>query len=170
MGGTEYGIDAILTAVKSWRCNFVEVTGGEPLEQEETPILITRLCDEGYTVAIETGGHVDISSVDSRVTIIMDLKCPGSGMQKRNRLDNLDHLKANDEVKFVIGDEIDYRWALEMTTKHRLDERCYNVLFSPAQPTLSPTELAEWILRDAAPVRLQLQLHKILWDPNRRGV
>ncbi len=169
-GGTMRDAGSILEEVRRIPCPFVEFTGGEPLEQAECLPLMTRFCDEGYTVAVETGGHVDISSVDPRVIRIMDLKCPGSGMMKKNRYENIACLTRRDEVKFVIADETDYRWAAETAARYDLPSRCGEVLFSPVFGAAPSRDLAEWILRDRLRVRFQLQLHKYIWDPGRRGV
>jgi len=166
---------------------LVELTGGEPLLQPNALPLMTRLCDDGFTVLIETSGAHDISEVDPRVRRIMDLKCPSSGEVARNRWDNLPHLKATDEVKFVIGTAEDYEWSKQVLAEHRLDTVC-PVLFSwvaPLQPhqqdkslksvpsgqtPITRQELVERIVADALPVRFQLQLHKIIWPPDQRGV
>lgn len=168
-GGEEMDVEHILHRVAVWNCDFVEVTGGEPLEQEGSFDLLTRLCDAEYTVAVETGGHVDISRVDSRVIVIMDLKAPGSGMAKRNRFGNLDYLKSGDEVKFVLASREDYEWARATVREHALTERC-GVLFSPVFSTLAPRDLAQWVLEDGLRLRMQLQMHKFIWDPDARGV
>jgi len=169
-GGTIRETDSILEDIRDFSCDFVEITGGEPLEQEPCIPFMTRLCDEGYTVAVETGGHVDISPVDTRVIRIMDMKCPGSGMMKRNRYANIDFLTARDEVKFVIADETDYLWAAEKIRRYELPTRCGGVLLSPVFGAISSAALAGWILRDRLPVRMQLQMHKFIWDPAARGV
>ncbi|MEO6035694.1 MAG: radical SAM protein [Verrucomicrobiota bacterium] len=169
------------------RLPLVELTGGEPLLQKNALPLMTSLCDDGFTVLIETSGALDISEVDPRVHRIMDLKCPSSGESSRNRLENLAHLKMTDEIKFVIGTEQDYEWARERIAAHRLDAIC-PVLFSwvaPLQPhqvdkslkkvpegqtPISRKDLVERITADALPVRFQLQLHKFIWPPDERGV
>lgn len=166
---------------------LVEVTGGEPLLQTGSLELMRRLCEEGFTVLLETSGALDISVVDARVRRIMDLKCPSSGEVARNRWENLAHLKATDEIKFVIGTVEDYEWAKAQIRAHRLQAIC-PVLFSwvhpltpgqrdpslkpvpPGQTPLSRRELAERVLADALPVRFQAQLHKIIWPPDQRGV
>ena len=162
-------VSAVLDHISQWPCKLVEVTGGEPLAQEGCLPLLTRLCDAGYTVLLETSGSLDISRVDPRVHRIMDLKCPGSGMAARNRLRNIEHLTARDEVKFVIKDRHDYEWAKDMMTRHGLAGRCA-VLMSPVFGSITPLDLASWILDDALPVRFQIQMHKIIWPPNARGV
>jgi len=141
---------------------YVTVTGGEPLAQRRCLNLLSRLCDEGYRVSLETGGAHDIQPVDRRVTIVMDLKTPGSGEVGRNHYANIPCLKAQDQVKFVIGDRTDYDWAKSCLQEYALSQRC-TVLFSPVWQALEGRELAEWILEDQLPVRMQLQLHKLLW-------
>ncbi len=160
----------ILDEIKKYGCTFVELTGGEPLEQDACFSFMTQLCDRSFTVVIETGGHIDLSQVDPRVIKIVDLKCPGSGMMKKNRYENMNHLLKHDEVKFVIADEIDYNWSREMLEKYNLDKRCNSVLFAPVYRAMENEQLASWILRDHLPVRMQLQLHKYIWQPNKRGV
>ena len=145
------------------------ITGGEPLAQEGAFDLIAELCDRGYEVAVETGGSLDISTIDRRAMVVMDLKCPGSGMSHRNRWENLAALKTTDEVKFVVSDRADYEWARDTMVRHRMVERCA-VLLSPVHGALDPRPLSEWILEDRLPVRLQLQIHKYIWPPDLRGV
>ena len=149
--------------------DLVEITGGEPLLQDEVYPLMTRLADLGKTVLLETSGAIDTGRVDPRVHVILDLKTPGSGEVDANVWSNLDWLKPIDELKFVLCDRLDFEWAANVVRKHRLTERC-PVLFSAAFDRLSPTELAAWILESRLPVRLQLQQHKILWHPQARGV
>jgi 7-carboxy-7-deazaguanine synthase len=167
--GEEMALDAILEQVRAYGCPLVELTGGEPLLQRETPLLVTRLLDEGYTVLVETSGSLDIRLLDPRAIVIMDVKCPGSGMTRAMRWENLDALKPTDEVKFVIKDRADYDWAVSIMARHHLDRRC-PVLFSPVFGELDPQHLAGWLLADRLPVRLQLQQHKYIWEPERRGV
>ena len=167
--GVELTIDEIVKKVKEYNCPLVEITGGEPLLQPNVHVLMKRLCDESFKVMIETGGHRDISAVDSRVKRIMDIKCPGSLMEKRNRWKNIESLTARDEVKFVIADETDYTWAKEIIETYRLAARC-TVLMSPVFGNMENRTLAEWILQDHLPVQFQLQLHKYIWDPATRGV
>jgi 7-carboxy-7-deazaguanine synthase len=162
-------VDDVLAEVASHGCPLVEVTGGEPLLQPGALPLLAALCDAGHEVLLETGGGLDIGGVDPRVRRIVDVKCPGSGEAANNRWQNLDLLTPRDELKFVIAGEADYRWARDLLRERRLDERC-PVHFSPVWETCSPAELAAWILRDRLPVRLQLQLHKILWGAATRGV
>ncbi|MBS1189990.1 MAG: organic radical activating enzyme [Rhodocyclaceae bacterium] len=160
-------IDAVLAEVSRHPTRQVCVTGGEPLAQKDAPQLLSALCDAGYEVALETSGALDISGVDPRVFRIMDLKAPSSGECGRNRWENLDCLTAKDEIKIVVASRNDYEWARETIGEHGLPARC-PVLLSPAQGQIDPAELAEWILADGLEVRLQLQLHKVLWG-NMRG-
>ena len=169
-GGDMMDTGAVLSRVASYRCDFVELTGGEPLEQEAVFPFMTELCDQGFTVAVETGGHVDISRVDARVTVIMDVKCPGSGMMKKNRPENLEYLKPTDEVKFVVRDREDYQWMRAFIEREHLADRCGEILVSPAFDDIPYRDLAAWMLEDRLPARLQLQLHKFIWDPDARGV
>ena len=168
-GGTEQPIDEILCKVDSYGCRLVEVTGGEPLAQSEAFSLISTLCDRGYQVLIETSGAIDIASVDRRAHIILDVKCPGSGMTDRMYWPNLNQLTMKDEAKFVLADRKDYDWAREIIAKYELTTRC-SVLMSPVFGSLEPRQLAEWVLADRLPVRFQLQLHKWIWAPDMRGV
>jgi len=167
--GAEMEIAAILDRVRDFRCDLIELTGGEPLLQKETPLLMKKLLDEGYRVLIETGGSLDIGVLDPRAVVIMDLKCPGSGMSHTMRWENLKRLKPTDEIKFVIGDRTDYLWAKETVDQHALAER-HPVLFAPVFGAMEPRRLASWILEDGLKVQLQLQLHKYIWDPEMRGV
>ena len=162
-------VDEILARVKGHPCWLVEITGGEPLLQEEVHSLITRLLDNGYQVLIETGGSLDIRKVDARAHIIMDIKCPGSEMTDRMQWDNIRALTSKDEVKFVIKDRKDYDWAVEVIRHYELISKC-PILFSPVFGELEPRQLAQWILEDGLKVQLQLQLHKYIWDPQIRGV
>lgn len=161
-GGVKMSLDAIIAQVESYGCRYVTVTGGEPLAQSACLDLLSRLADLGHTVSLETSGALDIGVVDPRVVIVMDLKTPSSGESDKNRYQNLDHLAAKDQVKFVIGTAEDYRWSKAVLTEYRLAERC-QILFSPVMGQQNPTELAEWILGDRLPVRFQIQLHKLLW-------
>ena len=165
-GGNSVSIDSLVSEVASLGILHVCVTGGEPLAQPACHTLMKRLCDEGFSVSLETSGALDIGSVDERVYRVMDLKAPGSGEVSRNRWDNLTLLRPHDEVKFVLADEADYLWARDIVATHALSTRCA-VLFSPVEGRLSPAELAEWIVRDRLEVRFQLQLHKILWSDAR---
>ena len=167
--GRERPLDEILAEVARYRCRLVEVTGGEPLIQKETTTLLERLLDEGYEVLLETSGAWPVDSVPEGVRIIMDLKTPGSGMVAKNRWDNLRHLDGDDEIKFVICDRPDYEWARGVVGEHDLTAR-HAVLFSPSFGQLAAEDLAAWILEDRLPVRLQLQVHKLIWSPTTRGV
>jgi len=161
-GGQNMTLAAILTKVAEFSPRYVTVTGGEPLAQKNCLPLLKALCDAGYEVSLETGGALDIGGIDARVMRVLDIKTPASGEEAKNRWENLPLLNAQDEIKFVLCDENDYRWAQAILQQHRLADIC-PVVFSPAYGALSATSLAEWILRDHAPVRMQVQLHKILW-------
>ena len=156
----------VLARVAAFGCPLVELTGGEPLLQPGALPLLAELCDAGYEVLLETSGAVDVAPVDPRVRKIVDVKCPGSGEAERNHWPNLDLLRPTDEIKLVIADEADYRWARDLVLERQLHRRC-PVHFSPVAGELAPAALAEWILRDHLPVRLQLQLHKQLWGTAR---
>jgi 7-carboxy-7-deazaguanine synthase len=161
-GGTWMEIGEILAAVGGHPTRHVTVTGGEPLAQKASLDLMKALCDAGYDVSLETSGALAIDAVDARVSRIVDVKTPGSGEVTRNLWANLDQLTELDEVKFVLVDEADYRWAEDIVSRYGIAERC-EVLFSSAHGQLQPRDLAEWILRDGLPVRMQIQLHKFLW-------
>lgn len=161
-GGGNMTLDQIMEKVGEYGARYVTVTGGEPLVQKKCLELLSRLCDAGYEVSLETGGAIDISGVDPRVAVILDIKTPGSGELEKYRWENLDHLKPLDEVKFVLCDRADYDWARQFLAGHRIADQC-SVLFSPVYGRLNPADLAEWILQDKLPVRMQVQLHKILW-------
>ena len=167
--GTSRGVDEIVQSVRDYRCNLVEITGGEPLMQEGVLELMTVLCDEGLEVLLETGGSLDISRVDPRVKRIVDIKCPGSGMMKRNLWSNMEFLRPSDEVKFVIGSREDYDWSVAVISTYDLLERCA-VLMSVVFGKLEPVMLAEWILESKLPVRFQMQMHKYIWAPETKGV
>lgn len=167
--GKEMTIDGIMGVVRSYGCNLVEVTGGEPLWQENVHPLMKRLCDEGYEVLLETGGSLNIAPVDSRVKRIVDFKCPSSKMMKKNLWENVHYLNQSDEVKFVVGNREDYEWAKTMIEQHQICKRC-PVLMSVVFGELEPLQLAEWILEDRLDVRFQLQMHKYIWNPETRGV
>ena len=167
--GIDMPVGAILQRVAAYGTGYVLVTGGEPLLQEGVHDLIGELCDRGFEVAVETGGSLDLAPLDRRAMVVMDLKCPGSGMCGKNRLENIEMLRRDDEVKFVVADRADYDWSREMIERHRLAGRC-GVLLSPVHGALHPRLLAEWILADRLPVRLQLQIHKFIWPPDARGV
>ena len=168
-GGSGQSIEQILAKVESYGCRLVEVTGGEPLAQPESLTLITRLCERGFDVLIETSGAIDTAAVDARAHVILDVKCPGSGMSDRMHWPNLDRLTGKDEAKFVLTDRSDYDWACHVLAQYELASRC-PVLMSPVFGSLDVRQLAEWILADRLPVRLQLQLHKLIWTPDMRGV
>jgi len=161
-GGEWWEIDAILARVAELGARHVCVTGGEPLAQKRCIDLLQRLCDAGHTVSLETSGALDIAAVDPRVSRVVDLKAPGSGEMARNRLENLPLLTPHDQLKFVLADRADFEWAAGMVAAHALTDRC-EVLFSPVWESLPPAQLAEWIIASRLPVRMQLQLHKILW-------
>ena len=162
-GGDWRDIDDIVAEVASHGAKHVCVTGGEPLAQKRCLILLTRLCDAGHDVSLETSGALDVSQVDPRVRKVMDLKAPDSGEVKRNLWSNIDHLLPHDQVKVVIASRADYEWARDAVAEHRLTARCM-VLFSPVHGAIKPRELAEWIIEDKLDVRFQLQLHKLLWN------
>ncbi len=166
-GGQSLSFSQILEQVAQYNTRYITVTGGEPLAQKDCLTLLTLLCDSNYQVSLETSGAVDISSVDSRVVKIMDLKTPASGEEGKNLWSNLDHLQAKDEIKFVLCNRNDYDWACSIVQQYRLTKKA-SVLFSPSFEQLNATELADWILQDQLDVRLQLQLHKLLWG-NLRG-
>jgi len=161
-GGEWMHIDAIVAAVRAYDTPNVCVTGGEPLAQKRCAELLTRLCDEGYKVSLETSGAVDIAAADRRVSRVMDLKTPDSGEAAKNLWSNLEELDEQDQIKFVICSRADYEWARKEVRERALSERC-EVLFSPSWGQLEARDLAEWILEDRLPVRLQIQLHKLLW-------
>lgn len=161
-GGSLCSIPEILARVAQFGVGTVCVTGGEPLAQRPCPELLVALCDAGHSVSLETGGSLDIGVVDPRVSRIVDLKAPGSGEVQRNRAENLELLRPSDELKIVLADENDYLWARTRIDRDRLTQRC-PVLLSPVHGELDPGQLAEWILRDRLPVRMQLQLHKLIW-------
>ena len=167
--GRKMTIDEVLEAVKQYDCRLVEITGGEPLMQRDVYPLMEKLLAEGYEVLVETSGAIDISPVDKRAHVILDVKCPGSKMTERMYWKNIDYLREKDEVKFVIKDRQDFEWAAEVVKQYDLILRC-PVLFSPVFGELEPKQLAEWILTSGLPVRLQLQIHKFIWDPTMRGV
>ena len=167
-GGLWHSIDAILEAVAPHGARYVCVTGGEPLAQPNCQRLLSRLCDAGYRVSLETSGAIDARDVDPRVVRVLDVKTPGSGEVERNFLPNLEALRAEELVKFVICSRADYEWSREFVARNGLSARA-QVLFSPSAGELEPRDLADWILADRLPVRFQLQLHKILWggEPGR---
>lgn len=167
--GAWRSVDDVVAEVAGFGCRLVEVTGGEPLLQPGSLTLMRRLADRGFEVLLETGGGLDVSPVDPRVRRVVDVKCPGSGEHAANHWPNLDLLRPTDELKMVLAGEEDYRWARDLVVGRRLAERC-PVHFSPVHGRLDPRDLAAWILRDRLPVRLSLQLHKLLWGAATRGV
>ena len=168
--GRRMPIAEVVEIIRGYRCDLVEVTGGEPLLQEGVYPLTDAMLAAGATVMIETSGAVDVSRLDPRVIKIMDLKCPGSGEGTRNLWSNLDHLTSRDEVKFVLSDRADYEWARDVIRQNNLAARVNAVLMSPVFGQLEPADLAAWILEDRLAVRMQLQMHKHIWPPDTRGV
>lgn len=169
-GGTWKSFKEIRDILAGWPSQFVEFTGGEPLEQPEVHLLMRELLDDGYTVAVETGGHISVAECDERIIRIVDMKTPSSGMAKRNRYQNLSLLGKNDEVKFVCGSIEDYEWAKECIGQHDLTNRVGAVLISPVFGSVEPVDLVQAILDDGLNVRFQLQMHKFIWEPDARGV
>lgn len=169
-GGTKMTLAEIHRRVEALGVPLVEVTGGEPLLQPNVFPLMKELCDRGHGVLLETGGHRDIGPVDPRVMRIMDLKCPGSGMCARNRWENIPLLTPNDEVKCVLASREDYEWARDRVLEHGLADRVRAVLFSPVFGRVEPKDIVAWILEDRLPVRFQIQMHKVIWDPKATGV
>jgi 7-carboxy-7-deazaguanine synthase len=167
-GGERMGLDDVIGRVKSYGTKLVEITGGEPLAQQEAFELIKRLCDDGFEVLIETSGSIDITPVDERAKIILDVKCPRSGEMEKNRWENIDQLGPHDEIKFVIADRADYEWAKKIIADMHLDR--WTVLLSPVWGELDMKSLAEWMLADRVPARFQTQLHKHIWGADVRGV
>jgi 7-carboxy-7-deazaguanine synthase len=167
--GRLMSMEEVLQQVEELDCPLVEITGGEPLLQQEVFPLMTHMTETGRTVLLETSGAHDVGPVDQRVHIIMDLKCPDSGECANNRWGNLEVLKPTDQIKFVVASRKDFDWAAEMVKKHRLDRR-FTVLFSPVFGSVQPLELAHWLLASGAQVRMQLQMHKFIWGPEVRGV
>jgi 7-carboxy-7-deazaguanine synthase len=161
-GGSNMSLADIMLKVAELGAPYVTVTGGEPLAQKECHGLLTALCDAGYSVSLETGGAMDIRAVDPRVSVILDIKTPGSGELAKNLWSNLALLKTSDEVKFVLCDRADYDWAKQQLAEHKLNQTC-PVIFSPVYSQVEPSDLAAWVLADKLPVRMQVQLHKILW-------
>jgi 7-carboxy-7-deazaguanine synthase len=161
-GGQRLSIADIIAQVQQYKTRYVTVTGGEPLAQENCLILLKELCDLGYNVSLETSGALDVQAVDARVTKIIDLKTPSSGEQDKNRYTNLLYADAKDQIKFVIGDRQDYEWSKKILNEYQLAQTT-QVLFSPIYQTIHAKEIADWILEDELPVRLQIQLHKYLW-------
>ena len=168
--GRKRSLDDVLAEVDGFECPLVEVTGGEPLLQEEVYPLMQRLLDRGRTVLVETGGHRDTSRVPEPVVTILDVKCPGSGEAARMEWDNLQRLRPHDEVKFVVKDRADYEYARDVISRHRLADRAAAIHLSPVHGVLDSRTLSEWVLADKLPARVQLQIHKFIWDPGTRGV
>lgn len=162
--------DEILGKVREYNCNFVCFTGGEPLQQAGTIDLLKQFCEEGFVVSLETNGHYSLENVDTRVKKVVDLKCPASKMTKLNNYKNLEFLNSNDEIKFVIENKKDYNWAKEIIVKYGIPDKDYNIIFSPVFKKMDAKKLSKWILRDNLKVRLQLQIHKYIWNPKKRGV
>lgn len=169
-GGAEMTIGEILEQCVRLAGPLVEVTGGEPLFQEGCPLLVRCLLEHRFTVLVETSGALPIGGLPHEAIRIMDLKCPGSGMSDKNHWDNIEALTPHDEVKFVIGDRVDYEWSRDILKRYNLKERCREILFAPAHGVMESRILAEWILEDALEVRFQLQLHKHIWPEGREGV
>ena len=167
--GKNMSIDEILQKIENFGIHLVEITGGEPLMQDNVYTLMRRLIENGYKVMLETGGSISLERVPKDVIKIMDLKCPGSGEQEKNNLDNLKLLAPHDEVKFVILDKKDYEWSRDIIKRYKINETAH-ILVSPVFDKLELKEMVKWILEDRLPVRLQTQLHKIIWDKNTIGV
>ena len=171
VGGEHISIDDVLSQVQSMGCKLVEVTGGEPLAQKEAFALVTRLCDAGFEVLVETGGYQTTEDLDHRAKIILDVKCPASGEEPRNHWPNLERLRADkDEVKFVITDRGDWDYAQEVIARYDLQKRAHAVLISPVWGQIDLEELAQWVSSSGLDIRMQLQLHKYIWGPEVRGV
>lgn len=167
-GGDKMSIADIVEQVQSYKARYVTVTGGEPLAQKNCADLLSALCDVGLEVSIETSGAMDIAAIDPRVVCVMDLKTPASGELAKNRYQNIELLKADDQIKFVICNREDYDWSCQQIVEYKLDQRC-EILFSPVHGDLNPSDLAQWIIDDNLAVRMQVQLHKYLWgeEPGR---
>lgn len=168
--GRKMSVDEVVRETLEFGCDLVEITGGEPLLQEDVYTLMDRLLVEGRTVLVETGGQLDVARVPARVVKVIDVKCPSSGESTKNHWPNLERLDVRDQIKFVVADRDDYEFACGVVTRYALDRRVAAVLFSPVHGRLDPGALAAWILEDRLPVRLQLQLHKYIWGPDARGV
>ena len=167
--GKDIEIPEIMAEIKQWNCNLVEVTGGEPLFQNECIDLLNVLTNQNYEVLLETGGSLSISDVPVEIVRIVDFKCPSSGMEKKNLWSIVNDLQPHDEVKFVIGDREDFDWAIDMLNKYSLNEKC-SILFSPTFGKIDPSLIVEWILEGDIPVRMQLQMHKHIWESEEKGV
>ncbi len=168
--GTPYSLDEITAKITESGITAVCVTGGEPLLQQNVHLLMRHLCNRGHKVSLETSGSLSTKAVDPRVSVILDIKCPGSGMEAKNLWENLEWLKPADEVKFVIKDETDFEYAKEVCQRYSLFRKVNNVLFSPVYGAMDSQLLVAWILRDKLPVRLNLQMHKFIWSPDTKGV
>jgi len=168
--GRKMSVDDVVSETERYDCPLVEITGGEPLLQQDVYELMDRLVAQGRTVLLETGGHRPVDRVPAPVVKIIDVKCPGSGEADKNAWANLDRLAAHDEVKFVINDRVDYDFARDIVDRYHLADRCAAILFSPVHGVLAPKTLSEWMLEDRLSARLQLQLHKYIWSPEARGV
>lgn len=168
--GTQMKVSEVLHKVESFGCSLVEVTGGEPLLQKGVFPLMRALCDRSFRVLLETSGSIDIFSVDHRVHRIVDLKTPSSGESDRNRMENIPHLTHLDEVKFVLGSRNDYEWAKKIVHEWNLASRCHAVLLSPVFGKIASADIVRWMLEDRLPARLQLQMHKFIWNPTQKGV
>jgi 7-carboxy-7-deazaguanine synthase len=166
--GQDKSLAEIINQIKGYDCQLVEITGGEPLIQKNVHILMQMLCDQGYEVLIETAGHMDISGIDSRIKKIMDIKCPGSGETEKMMWSNMEYLREDDEVKFVVSNENDLEWMESVIKKYKINETC-EVIVSPVFGKMDNRTLAEWILNKHLPVRMQIQLHKQIWEPDARG-
>ena len=167
--GKDIEIPEIMAEIKQWNCNLVEVTGGEPLFQDECINLLNELTNQNYEVMLETGGSLPLVDVPKEVIKIVDFKCPSSGMEKKNLWSIVNNLQPHDEVKFVIGDREDFDWAKEILNKYSLNEKC-SILFSPTFGKIDPSLIVEWILEGDIPVRMQLQMHKHIWESEEKGV
>ena len=167
--GKDMEIYEIIEEIQQWNCQLIEVTGGEPLFQDECINLLDELLKENYEVTLETGGSLPICNVPENVIKIVDFKCPSSGMKKNNLWSIVDDLQIHDEVKFVIGNREDYEWTKEKITEYFLNEKC-TVLVSPIFNKIDPKIIVEWILADSLPVRMQIQIHKYIWNPSSKGV
>lgn len=162
-GGEMMPIDTILDQTASYKPRYITVTGGEPLAQPDCLVLLSELCDQQYFVSIETSGALPVEKIDPRVSIVMDLKTPGSGEVEKNLYDNISHLRSKDQIKFVITSRDDYLWSKDILERYQLQNIVSEVLFSPSYSQVEPLELAQWIVEDNLPVRFQIQLHKLLW-------
>lgn len=167
--GTDLTLPDIIKKIKSYNCPLIEITGGEPLIQKNVYLLMKSLCDSGFEVLLETAGHLDISETDPRVKRIMDIKCPSSGESDKMLWTNIENLRTGDEVKFVVGSQEDLEYSKKMIMTHDLDKRC-EVIISPVFDKITNREIADWILQNNLPVRMQIQLHKMIWDSDTTGV